>query len=89
MQSGIIVVKARWGAEFSLEITKMTTLFRCALGAAAVCGLALGATPAIEVSGEYVEARTADVYTGPCFANSEVQLVGNLAVFGWKIEKGQ
>lgn len=67
----------------------MTTLLRCALCAAAVCGVALGANPAIEVSGEYVEARTADVYTGPCFANSEVQLVGNLAVFGWKINKGQ
>lgn len=67
----------------------MTTLLRCALGAAALAGLALAATPQIKVSGEYLEARTADVYTGPCFANSEVQLVGNLAVFGWKINQGQ
>lgn len=52
-------------------------------------GTALAASvPATEVRGEYVEARTADVYTGACFANSEVQLVGNLAVFGWKINKG-
>jgi hypothetical protein len=41
-----------------------------------------------QLYGEYVEARTADVYTGPCFANSEVGLVGDLAVFGWKVEKG-
>jgi len=40
------------------------------------------------VSGNYVEARTADVYTGPCFANSEVGLIGDLAVLGWKIDKG-
>jgi hypothetical protein len=40
------------------------------------------------IYGNYVEARTADVYTGPCFANSEVGLVGNLAVFGWKVTKG-
>lgn len=40
------------------------------------------------VSGDYVEARTADVYTGPCFANSEVGLIGDLAVMGWKINKG-
>jgi hypothetical protein len=40
------------------------------------------------VRGEYVEARTADVYTGPCFANSEIGLAGDLAVMGWKIEKG-
>src|SRR3982751_2833025 len=41
-----------------------------------------------QLKGDYVEARTADVYTGPCFANSEVDLVGNLAVFGWKINQG-
>lgn len=40
------------------------------------------------VQGDYIEARTADVFTGPCFANSEVDLVGNLAVFGWKVNKG-
>ena len=40
------------------------------------------------VSGNYVEARTADVYTGPCFANSEEGLIGNLAVLGWNISKG-
>ena len=38
--------------------------------------------------GDYVEARTADVFTGPCFANSEVDLVGNLAVFGWRVNQG-
>jgi hypothetical protein len=41
------------------------------------------------IYGDYVEARTADVYTGPCFANAEVGLVGNLAVFGWKINRGE
>jgi hypothetical protein len=40
------------------------------------------------IQGEYVEARTADVYTGPCFANGEAQQVGNLAIFGWKVENG-
>ena len=51
--------------------------------------LAMAASlPRSEVRGEYVEARTADVYTGPCFANSEVNLAGDLAVFGWKISKG-
>ena len=41
-----------------------------------------------KVHGNYVEARTADVYTGPCFANSEVGLTGELAVMGWKITQG-
>src|SRR6266851_9461853 len=44
--------------------------------------------PSTSIRGEYIEARTADVYTGPCFANSEVGLAGDLAVMGWKIEKG-
>jgi hypothetical protein len=44
--------------------------------------------PAHNIYGNYVEARTADVYTGPCFANSEVGLTGQLAVFGWKVTKG-
>ena len=44
--------------------------------------------PSNSIYGNYVEARTADVYTGPCFANSEVGLTGELAVMGWKITKG-
>src|ERR1700722_5113818 len=47
-----------------------------------------GLSVAADIHGQYVEARTADIYTGPCFANSEVELTGNLAVLGWKIEKG-
>src|SRR5579863_2251217 len=46
------------------------------------------AIPSGSIYGNYVEARTADVYTGPCFANSEVGLTGELAVFGWKVTKG-
>jgi hypothetical protein len=55
----------------------------------AMAGLAFGAAiPAHNIYGNYVEARTADVYTGPCFGNSEAGLVGQLAVFGWKVTKG-
>jgi hypothetical protein len=52
--------------------------------ALSIAGLGVAA----DIHGEYVEARTADIYTGPCFANSEVELTGNLAVLGWKIETG-
>jgi Protein of unknown function (DUF1326) len=48
-----------------------------------------GGIPNQNIRGSYIEARTADVYTGPCFANSEGGLVGELAVFGWKIDKGE
>ena len=53
-------------------------------------GLAAAANnlPSKTIRGDYVEARTADVFTGPCFANSEAGLIGDLAVFGWKINQG-
>lgn len=44
--------------------------------------------PARSISGQYMEARTADTYTGPCFANGEVDINGKEAVFGWKINNG-
>ncbi len=50
--------------------------------------LIAGLGVAADIHGDYIEARTADIYTGPCFANSEVELTGNLAVLGWKVEKG-
>jgi hypothetical protein len=40
------------------------------------------------ISGQYLEARTCDIWTGPCFANAEMYQNGNHAVMGWKVEKG-
>src|SRR5947209_12917687 len=45
--------------------------------------------PTTNLRGDYVEARTADVYTGPCFANGEVGQTGKLAVMGWHVATGQ
>jgi hypothetical protein len=41
-----------------------------------------------QISGDYVETRNADVYTGHCFANAEVGLTGNQATLGWRIRTG-
>ncbi len=43
---------------------------------------------ASEISGDYLEMRTCDVYTGPCFANAEVGLTGHEAILAWSIERG-
>ena len=43
---------------------------------------------AAQISGEYIEARTCDVYTGPCFANAEMDLAGKEAVMAWKVDEG-
>lgn len=42
-----------------------------------------------QISGDYIESRSADVYTGPCFANAEADLVGNQAILGWRINQGE
>ena len=40
------------------------------------------------VKGDYLEARSADVFTGPCFAMSEVGLTGHEAILAWKVREG-
>ncbi|MGQ0636553.1 MAG: DUF1326 domain-containing protein [Planctomycetaceae bacterium] len=59
-------------------------------GVLAACLLTLVSSPAFagQISGEYLEARTCDVYTGPCFANGEVGIAGKEAVMAWRIDQG-
>ena len=40
------------------------------------------------IQGDYMESRSADVYTGQCFANGEVNLVGNEALLAWRVQNG-
>ena len=60
------------------------------VSAIAVLGLAvlLAAPGRAAIRGDYIEARSADVYTGPCFANGEVGLVGDEAILAWKVDAG-
>ena len=43
---------------------------------------------ATDVAGSYVEVRSADVFVGACFANSEAGFSGKEATLAWKIERG-
>lgn len=40
------------------------------------------------ISGDYLEVRTGDVYTGPCFANAEVNLTGKEGMLAWRVREG-
>jgi hypothetical protein len=40
------------------------------------------------VSGQYVEARTAEVFTGGCIMGSEAETMGKQAVLAWKVDRG-
>jgi hypothetical protein len=47
-----------------------------------------GAAMAAEIRCNYIESRSADVYTGQCFANGEVNLTGNQALLAWQVQSG-
>jgi hypothetical protein len=40
------------------------------------------------VSGRYLEVRSCDVYTGPCFANAEMNLSGKEGILVWTVSSG-
>jgi hypothetical protein len=61
-----------------------------ALTAVIFAVLALAATGnAQHVSGDYIETRSADVWTGPCVANGEVNLAGDQAILAWRVRQGE
>lgn len=56
------------------------------IGLAAAAPLAAGGRGT--VSGAYVEARTAEVFTGGCIMGSEAETMGKQAELAWKVDRG-
>jgi hypothetical protein len=48
----------------------------------------LAASGSSSVVGQYVEARTAEVFTGGCIMSSEAETIGKQAVLAWKVDRG-
>jgi hypothetical protein len=60
------------------------------LGSLMMVVLAMASTSqAQHISGDYIETRSADVWTGPCVANGEVNLTGDQAILAWRVNKGE
>ena len=49
---------------------------------------AVSADDKARITGEYVEARTAEVFAGGCIMNSEAETMGRQAVMAWRITSG-
>lgn len=47
-----------------------------------------GKSPERVMHGSYLETRSCQVYTGPCFANSEIGLTGYDAIMAWNVQDG-
>jgi hypothetical protein len=60
----------------------------CTVYCVSLLALSASVANAAGIRGDYVEARTADVFTGPCFSNAEVFIYGNHAVMAWKVTEG-
>lgn len=41
------------------------------------------------LTGDYLEARTCDVWVGACFANAEMNIAGKHATLAWKFDRGE
>ena len=63
-------------------------MFRYSILAALALCVSLAPAQAAGITGLYVEARTCDVWTGPCFANADFNLSGKNAVMAWRVDKG-
>jgi hypothetical protein len=51
-------------------------------------GVAASTAFAGSVTGDYLEVRSCDVYTGPCFANAEMNLTGKEGMLFWSVKDG-
>ena len=58
------------------------------VAALAISAATLSAEDAGRITGEYVEARTAEVFAGGCIMNSEAETLGRQAVMAWRITSG-
>jgi len=70
--------KDQWMAAVVMSVLGLCAMGLCASSAQVLAG----------VRGDYLESRTCDVYTGPCFANGEVGISGREAVLAWRLESG-
>lgn len=60
---------------------------------ATILSLAIGSSIAAKqtlpgISGDYLEVRSCDVYTGSCFANAEMGLTGKEGMLVWSVKEG-
>lgn len=59
-----------------------------AVAALVVSAAAVSADDKGRITGEYVEARTAEVFAGGCIMNSEAETMGRQALMAWRITSG-
>ena len=59
-----------------------------AIAAVVLSAVGMSADDKTRITGEYVEARTAEVFAGGCIMNSEAETMGRQALMAWRITAG-
>ena len=67
---------------------KIRSILSCAILMVAMVSLQAAKPSVPTISGDYLEVRSCDVYTGPCFANSEMGLTGKEGIMVWSVRDG-
>src|SRR5438445_12493802 len=70
----------------SMKIIRTALCIATLVAAMGLVVLAKQAAPGI--AGDYLEVRSCDVYTGPCFANAEMGLTGKEGMLIWSVREG-
>jgi hypothetical protein len=60
----------------------------CAVVAVLLGLVAAAGASGPSITGDYVEARTAEVFTGPCILGSEGEVSGKEAIMAWRVSRG-
>jgi hypothetical protein len=68
--------------------TRFAMKLAITVAAALMLTTALAADEKARLTGEYVEARTAEVFAGGCIMNSEAETMGRQAIMAWRITSG-
>ena len=74
------------GIDYNCMKVKIVSAVACLIIAAASVLTARISAPSI--AGDYLEVRSCDVYTGPCFANAEMGLAGREGILVWSVRQG-
>jgi hypothetical protein len=64
----------------------MNVKYLLSLAATILAGSLTASTPSI--SGDYLEVRSCDIYTGSCVANSQMNLAGREGMLVWSVREG-
>jgi hypothetical protein len=70
-----------------LRTMKQTAVVAAVLMTLGLAGLG-ASDPGTAVSGDYVEVRTAEVFTGPCMLGNEAYSLGREAILAWRVTRG-